>query len=160
MIAELRVLSGSSAGTVLPIPGKQFLIGRERDCHLRPDNELISRHHCVLRLDEYTLRVRDLGSRNGTFVNGQRIKGEVILRDGDTLFVGDLALQVRVVAKPNGPANNVTALDTIRLANANTEVFNGKTSVAPKEYPPSSALPADDPAASSAVAGDDNELGA
>ena len=158
MTAELRVVSGPKAGTVLPVPGRQFLIGRERDCHLRPDNELISRHHCVLRMDEFTLRVRDLGSRNGTFVNGQKIKGEVILRDGDTLFVGDLALQVRLAGKPNGAAPELAGLDTYRIANAGTEVFSGKTSVAPKNYPPRSALPPEAPASS--ALGDDAAHGA
>jgi pSer/pThr/pTyr-binding forkhead associated (FHA) protein len=143
MKAVLRILSGTSAGETYPLSGRQFLIGRERDCHLRPDNDLVSRHHCVLRLDEYVVRVRDLGSRNGTFVNGQRIKGDVVLRDGDKLFVGDLALEVRVNFEEDSGTANFSAGDTRNIKAQNTEIFNGKTSVAGQPYPPTTAAPTD-----------------
>ena len=73
MQAELKVIGGKQQGSVIPLTMKKFLIGREKDCHLRPNNDLISRHHCVLTVDEFTVRVRDLGSTNGTLVNSERI---------------------------------------------------------------------------------------
>jgi pSer/pThr/pTyr-binding forkhead associated (FHA) protein len=143
MKAVLRVLSGSGAGEMFALTGRQFLIGRERDCHLRPDNDLVSRHHCVLRLDEYVLRVRDLGSRNGTFVNGQRIKGDVVLRDGDKLYIGDLALEVKVNYDDSTATTKMSSDETRNIKAQNTEIFSGKTSIAPQPYPPPSAIPAD-----------------
>lgn len=97
MPARLAVLSGSFAGQTIEIPRGKLLIGREVDCRLRPENALVSHHHCVLLLDEYTLRIRDLGSKNGTFVNGRRIgSGETILLDGDTVTVGDMGCRVEI----------------------------------------------------------------
>jgi pSer/pThr/pTyr-binding forkhead associated (FHA) protein len=73
--AVLRVLSGRQNGAFIPLPVGKFLIGREEDCQLRPNSELVSRHHCVFTNDDFTLRLRDLGSTNGTFVNGERLRG-------------------------------------------------------------------------------------
>lgn len=94
--AELRVASGKQSGHVIPLVESRFLIGREEDCHLRPNSDLVSRHHCVFKLDDYSLRVRDLGSTNGTFVNGERLRGEVMLNTGDRVTVGKLEFEVAI----------------------------------------------------------------
>ena len=94
--AELRVISGKQSGNVIPLVAGRFLIGREEDCHLRPSNDLVSRHHCVFKTDDYTVRVRDLGSTNGTFVNGERLRGEVMLNTGDQVKVGTLEFEVAI----------------------------------------------------------------
>lgn len=94
--AELRVLSGKQSGSTISLPEGKFLIGREEDCHLRPNSDLVSRHHCVFTLDEYGLRLRDLGSTNGTLVNGERIRGAVVLSTGDRVSIGKLDFQVLV----------------------------------------------------------------
>src|SRR6202167_5474596 len=89
MDARLRVLSGPHAGETIAIRRGKLLIGRKEDCQLRPQSEFVSRHHCVLLLDEYTLRIRDLGSKNGTFVNGRRIgSGETILLHDELISIG------------------------------------------------------------------------
>lgn len=97
--AELRVLSGKQTGSAIPLPTGKFLIGREEDCHLRPNSDLVSRHHCVFTLDEYGLRLRDLGSTNGSFVNGEKIRGAVVLSAGDSVSIGKLEFQV-VIGDP------------------------------------------------------------
>lgn len=68
-----------------PMVGRQFvfdepatcLIGRSRDCSIAlplvVDHLDVSRHHCLIEIAPPSLRVRDLGSLNGTFVNGQKI---------------------------------------------------------------------------------------
>jgi predicted component of type VI protein secretion system len=96
MDAHLKILNGPSSGQTVPISGK-LIVGREEDCHLRPASEFVSRHHCVLLLDEFTLRIRDLGSKNGTFVNSRRVgKAETILFDGDMVSVGELICQINL----------------------------------------------------------------
>jgi eukaryotic-like serine/threonine-protein kinase len=108
-----------------PLTGQTFsfdehttrLLGRDRDCDPRlpndQDHRTISRHHCLLEINPPTLRVRDFGSRNGTFVNGTKIGQrrpdqrpeevdhlhfpEVDLQDGDTLVLGHTVFQVRIV---------------------------------------------------------------
>jgi pSer/pThr/pTyr-binding forkhead associated (FHA) protein len=105
MPPSLKVVSGPLAGDVIPIDKPKFLIGRDEECHFRPEGDLVSRHHCVLKTDEYGVRVRDLGSRGGTLVNGEAAHGEKLLAEGDTITVGGIMLQVRLSA-PNDSAPN------------------------------------------------------
>lgn len=100
MEVKLKVCVGSNAGKELRIPGPKFLIGRAEDCHLRPKSDLISRHHCVLLIDENGAAVRDLGSRNGTIVNGERVVGERELIKGDNLKIGPLEFEIVMVPVP------------------------------------------------------------
>ena len=91
--AELKVLGGKQAGKSISL-GKKFLVGRESDCHLRPNSDMVSRHHCVFTLDDYTLRIRDLGSTNGTQVNEERLEGQLVLKSGDRVRIGNLDFEV------------------------------------------------------------------
>ena len=114
---ELKVLEGRQQGKTIPLHVRQFLIGREQDCHLRPNSDLVSRHHCVFTLDDFSLRLRDLGSTNGTLVNGERIQGQVVLKAGDHVSVGKLSFEIvikesarvatPVAAKAAGPSSSV-----------------------------------------------------
>lgn len=108
---ELKVLEGRQQGKLIPLNVRQFLIGREQDCHLRPNSDLVSRHHCVFTVDDFTVRLRDLGSTNGTFVNGERIQGQVMLKPGDNVLVGKLSFEIVVrevapVAVAAGPVSS------------------------------------------------------
>ena len=97
MEAHFTVISGPFRGQTFQIPRGKFILGREHDCHLVLDTNSVSRHHCVLLLDDYTLRIRDLASKNGTFVNRDLTRiGERILVDGDTVRVGDMVIRSRV----------------------------------------------------------------
>jgi len=94
MNARLKVLSGSAAGKELKLKEGQFLIGRSDSCHLRPRSDAISRKHCVLFIDDKHVRVRDLKSRNGTLVNGEKIEQDVTLKSGDKISVGPLSFEI------------------------------------------------------------------
>jgi len=96
MNAKLVVLNGKATGREVPLPVGRFLIGRAPDCQLRPASDLVSRHHCALTVTRSTVRVYDPGSANGTFVNGQRVVGEMDLHGGDELTVGPLTFAVVV----------------------------------------------------------------
>ena len=73
MQVKLKVLVGKNEGKEIAVPVKRFLIGRADDCHMRPKSDAISRNHCVILTKEDRVVLRDLNSRNGTFVNGERI---------------------------------------------------------------------------------------
>lgn len=96
MSVKLVVARGVHEGTVIAITGPQFLIGRLSRCHLRAASLLVSRRHCVLYLNDGDLTVCDLNSTNGTFVNGQRVEGELELQHGDRLKVGPLVFIVQM----------------------------------------------------------------
>jgi predicted component of type VI protein secretion system len=123
MDARLRVLSGPHAGETIPVRRGKLLIGREEDCHLRPESEFVSRHHCVLLVDDYTLRIRDLGSKNGTFVNGRRLgSGETILLHDDTISIGEMIGQIDLAPAPVG-----TDRATLPAVLHGTGIFDGDT---------------------------------
>ncbi len=118
--ARLKVLGKKHQGKVIPLVSRKFLIGREEDCHLRPTSELVSRHHCAITVDDYTVQLRDLGSTNGTFVNEQRVNGAVTLKAGDQIRVGKLVLELLVsqvseeeAKAGSGHPESVTALNDL-----------------------------------------------
>ena len=109
MELTLKVVSGKHAGQKLRIPTPKFLIGRGEDCHLRPNSDLVSRHHCILFVGASGAAVRDLNSRNGTFVNDERITADTPLRSGDVLKIGQLTFEVRLKAGETADAAQATA---------------------------------------------------
>ena len=121
--AELKILGGKHQGKMIPLNTKKFLVGREQDCHLRPNSDLVSRHHCVFSIDDYAIRLRDLGSTNGTRVNGTNLRGEVILKSGDRVSIGKLDLevvirqaQVKPAAAPSSEPEAAPALPALTPA--------------------------------------------
>ncbi len=94
MELSLKVLSGRNAGQVIKVPVTKFIIGRSEDCHLRPHSDLVSRHHCAILIDNGAVAIRDFNSRNGTFVNGEKIVGQCDLKSGDKVAVGQLEFEI------------------------------------------------------------------
>lgn len=94
MQTKLIVASGKSAGRAIAIKRSPLLIGRAEECDVRPLSEDVSRRHCAIHIGPADAWAEDLGSRNGTFVNGVRIKEKTKLADGDLVRVGSLELKV------------------------------------------------------------------
>ena len=94
MSVKMKVVQGKPHGSYLDFPEGEFVVGRGPECHVRPNSELISRQHCMLLISGHAVRVRDLGSTNGTLVNGKRVVEECELGHGDTLQLGPLVLEV------------------------------------------------------------------
>lgn len=72
------------------VPGQEFLIGRDPSCHLRLASTDVSRQHCAIRGDKSGWTVTDLGSRNGTLIDGFRIESTFPLKPGSVLQVGPM----------------------------------------------------------------------
>ncbi|MCE9551953.1 MAG: FHA domain-containing protein [Planctomycetes bacterium] len=100
---KLKVLEGSQVGAEVPVPGPKFFVGRGEDCQLRPHSDMVSRHHCVLLIEQGYVAIRDFGSKNGTYVNGERVVGEQTLKAGDTLVIGPLKFEVLLTHTIGGP---------------------------------------------------------
>jgi pSer/pThr/pTyr-binding forkhead associated (FHA) protein len=112
MKLSLVVNQGVHKGKVVPVTLKQFLIGRDSQCHLRPASPQISKRHCALITRGPKVFVRDLESTNGTLVNDEPIKGERELKNGDRLLVGPLAFLVQLEA--DSVAAKTPAPETIK----------------------------------------------
>ncbi|MFO0917150.1 MAG: FHA domain-containing protein [Planctomycetaceae bacterium] len=85
---------------VIPLEKAVVLIGRQADCDVSlTQSRKVSRKHCCLAQVNDKIMVRDLGSTNGIYINGQRVKREGRVRLGDILTVGDL--QFRMQTHPN-----------------------------------------------------------
>jgi len=92
-MAALRFLDDAGRIQTSVLDSEHFVIGRAPSCQLVLDSDMISREH--LRLDlagEGRFRIRDLGSRNKTFVNGEQIN-ETLLNPGDIIRAGDRVLE-------------------------------------------------------------------
>jgi hypothetical protein len=137
-MAILRVVSGPAAGQTLQLEG-EVIIGREGDGLTIPDQE-ISRRNTAVRQTERGVEIEDLGSRNGTVVDGRRITEPVTLTVGGTIEVG--SSQIRVELAP-------TATTRVTAAPATTRV----TATPPPPGPPPAAPAAEAPAAEPAPSG-------
>jgi pSer/pThr/pTyr-binding forkhead associated (FHA) protein len=111
MQVRLKILQGSNAGKELKIPAPKCVIGRGDDCHLRPQSDAISRRHCVIITTENEVVVRDLNSRNGTFVNGDRVAEEAVLLHGDNLRVGPLEFEMLIEQLPGSKGKRPRVTD-------------------------------------------------
>ncbi len=96
MDVYLKVLEGAKSGGTIAIKKDRFLIGRSRKCHLCASSNAISRRHCVITRQDASVTIQDLGSRNGTLVNGNRIEQEVEIHSGDELGVGPLRFMLTI----------------------------------------------------------------
>src|SRR2546421_8645842 len=99
-MASLWVTSGSRAGESVGVTG-ELVIGRE-NADLTIDDAEVSRRHVAVRLEGGQLEVEDLGSANGTFVNGSRIEGPVKVGGGAKIRVGRTEFEVRGVLPTRG----------------------------------------------------------
>src|SRR6185295_465487 len=97
MEVTLRVLAGPYQDRVFSFDQPDtFLIGRTDDSHLSlPEDRFFSRHHCLLEITPPHCFLRDLGSTNGTFVNGQKVS-QSALKHGDRIQGGETVLLVEV----------------------------------------------------------------
>lgn len=90
MRARLLAIDG---GTSIDLVKDLTLIGRDEDCDVRFEQKSISKHHCVIAKTDGLLLVRDLGSTNGTRVNGQRVRRAALLPN-DMLSVANVKYRV------------------------------------------------------------------
>jgi serine/threonine-protein kinase len=99
MQVNLKVTSGPYKGRIFSFTQHDtFLIGRSPDAHLcLPNDRYFSRNHCLLEMNPPHSYLRDLGSTNGTFLNGHRVQ-DAFLNNGDRIQCGETVLVVEVTA--------------------------------------------------------------
>ncbi len=72
------------------------IVGRDAAADIAIDNPVVSRHHCRLRSDAGQVTLEDLGSANGTYVNGAAVTGPTKLQDGDRIEIGKFVIAVQL----------------------------------------------------------------
>ena len=91
----LRIVTGTAPGTMVPVGAEPFTIGRgEAGMGMLDGDPKLSRSHARISKVDGRVVVEDLGSTNGTFVNGTRIAAPTVLRPGDALYLGTTSLQL------------------------------------------------------------------
>jgi pSer/pThr/pTyr-binding forkhead associated (FHA) protein len=112
MKVNLLISKTSGQKKVIPLSKPTTVLGRSQECDLRIPLDSCSRKHCQIIMQDNVLRVKDLGSSNGTFVNNQRIE-ETGLAAGDRLTIGPVVMTVQVDGKP---ADSVAQSESMDLA--------------------------------------------
>jgi predicted component of type VI protein secretion system len=102
MKVQLIVVQGKPEGKMIPLAGPKFKIGRGETCNLRPNSEEVSREHAEFMVSAENVSVSDLGSRNGTLVNGKRLnaKEPCTLKDSDLIQIGPLTFAISIQGAP------------------------------------------------------------
>jgi phosphoserine phosphatase RsbU/P len=91
-MAMLRVVRGSVPGQVVELTGDRMVLGRHPSCQVVLDNAAVSRTHAQILQNHGEFSVEDLHSRNGTLINGQKIRERTKLADGDEIRVCDVVM--------------------------------------------------------------------
>jgi pSer/pThr/pTyr-binding forkhead associated (FHA) protein len=116
----LVVLSGVLKGHAFWIERQLMLIGRAPECEIRMDESSVSRHHAELKGGAESWMLRDLGSKNGSFIGERSISSFTAICDGDLCRFGSITLQFFMVqAEISLETNNLNAhglsLDAARM---------------------------------------------
>src|SRR5437660_1672896 len=114
----LTVIEGPHQGQVFSFGGHDtFLVGRSKHAHFRLPykDKYFSRIHFLLEVNPPRCRVIDMGSRNGTFVNGQKIS-KADLKDGDLLTAGHTVLRLGLLKGAAGEDAWAPQTQEIRIA--------------------------------------------
>jgi predicted component of type VI protein secretion system len=99
----LLVIEGPGPNQRVLIEQEIVMIGRDEDCDLMIPDRQVSRRHARVRLEEGRCFLEDLGSKNGTFVNGQELVGPYLLQDGDKIEIALCCRLVFVDAEATAP---------------------------------------------------------
>jgi pSer/pThr/pTyr-binding forkhead associated (FHA) protein len=114
MKVKLKVAGGRLAGKTIRLEKGTFLVGRGQGCDLRARSDIVSRQHCEILVDDASVVIHDLESKNGTFVNDDRIVGQQELQAGDTLQIGPMRFELLIEAqKQSIAAPEVVAVEAV-----------------------------------------------
>jgi pSer/pThr/pTyr-binding forkhead associated (FHA) protein len=92
---------------LLPLTSPRCTVGSSGESDLVVDDPSVSRTHVLLEQLGGAWFVEDLGSRNGTYLNGQRITGRRVMRPGDELRLGLVRIVLRGLVSGSGPATSL-----------------------------------------------------
>ncbi len=146
-VAELPVLiaqTGKLSGSRWVLEGDQVLIGRGPECDLVIADRQVSRHHARIRRTGSGYMLQDLGSKNGTHLNGVPIDRETVLQDGDIIQIALVLRLVFVGTEDTIPLRGEglaqMGLGRLRMDSSAHRVWVGRSEVDPPLSPPQHRL--------------------
>ena len=99
----LRFISGKYQGGEFPLrPNREIIIGRSSDLDMVLVEDMVSRKHAKIMTYDESVSIQDLGSTNGTFVNGEKIR-RVDLKDGDRILIGTSIIKLGAATGETAP---------------------------------------------------------
>ncbi|MES1205778.1 MAG: DUF4388 domain-containing protein [Pseudomonadota bacterium] len=123
----LRFISGKYQGGEFPLrPHREIIIGRSSDLDMVLVEDMVSRKHAKISTDDHVVTIQDLGSTNGTFVNGEKVR-KAELKDGDRILIGTSIIKMVYV---EGDSTNNAISET--EARSKMAVAANKRSTTPK----------------------------
>jgi len=143
MRARLVSIDGSES---IEVDKDMLLVGRKEDCDVHLDHKSVSKMHCVIARSDGLLLLRDLGSTNGTRVNGQRVRRAALLPN-DQVNIASLRYKVEIGPdEPLPPSDLTEAIDIRELeppapapeedeGSSEVEVPRVQVNALPDEYP-------------------------
>ncbi len=85
----VRIYPAGVSGSLIPLTFRRLTIGRDQSCTIEVNDDFMSRTHAILELTESGFQLTDCHSRNGTFVNDERVTDACLLRAGDQIRMGN-----------------------------------------------------------------------
>lgn len=135
-MASLKVLEGLEPGQEFPLEGEQWVLGRSPECDVVLDSAAVSRRHVILSDEGGRYFVQDMGSRNGTYINGARVRDRAPIRNSDQMLICDILFEFlsdEPVSKLSGAGPDGSSLVASLLGGADldedTEEAAGTSSI-------------------------------
>ena len=100
MDVDLVLFKKDGSHKTFSLRDETTVIGREDDCDLYVPLISVSRKHCRLICNNQTVKIQDLKSKNGTYLNGQLIKNEAAAKAGDYITIGPLTFLLQINGEP------------------------------------------------------------
>lgn len=97
---HLQIVLGRERGRIYPVAAGSYVLGRGSDSDIVLVSDIVSRRHARLDVDAGSVRITDVGSSNGTFINGARVLGEGYVKEGEVVLVGDVAMRLHGAIVP------------------------------------------------------------
>jgi len=142
-MANVTITTGPAAGREIEIGQDETIIGRARDCHICIADQAASSHHCAIIREGDEYWIRDLGSTNGTRLNGEMVVSSR-LKPGDAVMAGsteiqfsgdDVLVDESVLAKPPISAPVPTVVMSSGLAGVRTAPMGAAPAFAARRTP-------------------------
>jgi pSer/pThr/pTyr-binding forkhead associated (FHA) protein len=127
---KVQLRLGDRVVAEVPFAGAELRVGRMKDNELVINNLAVSRFHAVLRRVGESFEIEDLGSENGTFVDGRPVKGKTGVASGAAITIGIHTLLVR---EPEAPAKPAPAAPGEAWDAAQTQLLGGRAAPAEEE---------------------------